>query len=91
MKYLVEIKYKFPNENQVFRKQFFTYFSHVGNITGNEIILDLSHSDYIPVTRFSFIEIDVPQVEFIFDDASSYSVDICNITNILKQSPHAYK
>lgn len=91
MKYLSEITYKLPDANKEFCKQFFSYLSHVGEITGDTLKLFLSNPDYLPVTKFSFVDVQTPQLAFNFDDNSSFALEITNITNITKQSPHKYK
>lgn len=91
MKYLVEVQYILPNKNEEFTKSFLDYFSHLGTIENEEVKLHLSESIYIPSTRFSFSDIQIPQVHFKFSDGSSFSVDIINTTGTEKKSPHAYQ
>ncbi len=90
MSYLQQVIYTLPNSNKQFSEQFLQYLSPLGTVIKNDITLSLSKENYYPITTFSFAEISVPQVSFIFDDTSSIDIDITNVTHETKQSPHAY-
>lgn len=90
MNYLKQVQYKLSSYNKNFISEFFSYLAAVGKVNEDAIKLHMSNDNFLPVTSILFTEALTPQVSFVFNDDTSVNVDISNITNILKTSPHQY-
>lgn len=90
MNYLKQIKYELPDNDIDFKKDFLDYLSSTGSVTENQLAIRNSQFDFLPETVFEFTNTEVPTAVFELGD-SQHKVEIKNVTQISKQSPHAYK
>lgn len=90
MVYLKQVQYKLPNINRSFTSDFLSYLEVVGKVNEGIIELHTSNKDFVPNTSIVFADVQIPQVSFVFSDDTPINVDISNITNVSKNSPHQY-
>jgi len=90
MVYLKQVGYKLSNNNSQFISDFLNYLSLFGEVSKNEIVLQLSNKAFFPITSILFTEVNIPQVSFVFSDGRSVSTNITNTTNLSKRSPYLY-
>lgn len=90
MSYLNQVTYSLPNIDPNFNSHFIDYLSPCGQPDSSSITLNLLNPQYLPSTKFQFIDIDTPQVTFTLDSQDQITVELINTTGITKSNPHSY-
>ena len=90
MPYLKRVQYQLPFNDKRFVSDLFNYFSPLGKISDDWIVLTQSRENFVPITSIFFRDVTVPLVGFLFSDETSINVELVNTTATVKSSTHKY-
>jgi hypothetical protein len=91
MSVLTDVIYVLPKEEKLFSSRFTNYFSSLSTVNADKLLFNIVDSDFFPRTGVVFDNVNIPHVDFLFDDKPMIRVAVSDILEEHKKSPHTYR